>query len=283
MSFNTSSGLGSFNFTGGYNAPRPAAPFTIQTQQQQQQPLQQLMQPPPPQTHPFESIRSSYDPNSPSFPFRAFFYNRIPQNTPPVSDIIKPPQVSDRLWQQVLDDNPKPGHYIPVMATGFTDLEEREKWQSASLKAHLDKLAELEARLEKMLGGQDSNNKVVTAIQRQNRLASRVISIMRKVEVLRRAGRKLSDNEQEMLKLLTELHKKLATPPIDPTSVRVFAFQIKALKEEGVEKDSTVLSEQFVSNIVSLLSEQQMVLKDLVETINSALVDYDIMIHGYLK
>ena len=238
-------------------------------------------------SHPFEGLSAAYNPNSSTCPFRCFFYNRLPANTV-INEVIKPPQVSERLWQQVVDDNPRPGQYIPVMATGFQDLQERANWQEACLKAHSLKLEELEGRLERMLkdheAGSDQNTvykRLTSAIQRQNQLALRVIKIMRQIEVLRRAGRKLSENEQEMLKLLQLLSKKLSSPPIDATSVRVFAFQLKALTDEQQPVAKQPIPDTFTTSLLPLLNDQQTVLADLVESVNSALVDYDIMLHGY--
>lgn len=241
--------------------------------------------------HPFQYLQSCYDPSNPSCPFRHFFYNRLPAGVPAPSDIIKPPQVSDRLWQQVLDENPRPGLYIPVMATGFSDLHERAKWQEATIHAHSAKLDELESRIQGMLVGYEqltsSDNgkatKLLTATQRQNKIALRIVKIMRTIEVLRRAGKRLSENEHEMLKLLQLLAKKLVVPPIDDTSIRVFAFQIKALSDESrhVQPPKPKLDDLVIEKILPILAEQQKVLQGIVEAVNGALFDYDVMVHGY--
>lgn len=240
--------------------------------------------------HPFQYIMSCYDPSSPTCPFRHFFYNRLPPTAQPIAtqDIIKPPQASDKLWQQVLNDNPRPGVYVPVMATGFSDLQERAKWQDSCMEAHTAKISELDARIKALLNNYEGSNaagkaqKLLLAIQTQNTLALRIIRIMRRVEVLRRAGRRLSENEQEMLRLLQFLAKKLSSPPIDATSVRVFAFQLNALQEEaGDDLKEIKLERNMISSILPVLNNQQKMLQEIVESVNVALVDYDIMVHGY--
>lgn len=244
---------------------------------------------------PFQYIQSCYDPASPHYPFRHFFYNRLLLTQPTAGpggisqeSLPKPQNVPDRLWAQVFEENPNPLKYIPVMANGFEDLRQRARWQDAQMEAQSAKLSELEATLQELVEKHDAaksgvvSRKLQEALNRQSALALKTIRIMRRMEVLRRAGTRLSDNEHEMKRLLQLLVQKLSQPPLDQTSLRLAAFQVQALDEAGhTSPPSTLVDSAMLAKALPILEQQQQVLSHLVEKVVKAAHDLDIMAHGY--
>src|ERR1700722_13712621 len=103
------------------------------------------------ESHPFQYLQQCYDPNSPHYRFRFFFYNPGPA----VPSHTKPPPVSERLWQQALADNPDHTRFHPVLASGFSDLHKRAVWQREQLEAQLNKALVLEEELGTLMRQQD--------------------------------------------------------------------------------------------------------------------------------
>lgn len=94
-------------------------------------------------SHPFQYIQQCFDPASPSYRFRFYFYNHVTTGgteVPAVPEIQKPPSISDKLWAQIQADNPNPQRYVPVIAEGWTALKERSAWQETQSKAQTEKL-----------------------------------------------------------------------------------------------------------------------------------------------
>jgi nuclear pore complex protein Nup54 len=232
-----------------------------------------------------------------NYPFRAFFYNPIPDpqlaaaaaaqhGTTVQARLPKPAVISDRLWQQTLADNPRPDRWTPVMAVGFEDLKERAAWQDGNMAAQLGMAEELAVRLGALLGRHDPSTcmadgtaaRLAVAIRKHADLSLRIIRVMRRMEVLRRAGTRCSQNEQEMLRLLQQLLAKLQQPPLDSTSMRVFAFQLDAVK---CSAGDLRLDAGMVEAVLPLLEQQQAVLSDLVKSALSMNRDLDVMLCGY--
>lgn len=149
----------------------------------------------------------------------------------------RPPFVSDRLWTQVIDDNPDPTKMVPVLANGFGDLSARRNWQNEHQQAQRSKLAELEQRLSSLLTRQDLDvSTQLQVIQRQQlKLTLRVLQLMRKVEVMRRTGQRLAGNEQALLGKLQDLQSQLLRPSSSthPNATRQMETQLQTLLESG--------------------------------------------------
>lgn len=165
---------------------------------------------------------------------------------------MRPPFVSDRLWTQVIDDNPDPTKMIPVLANGFGDLTARRNWQNEHQQAQRSKLTELEQRLSSLLTRQDLDvSTQLQVIQRQQlKLTLRVLQLMRRVEVVRRAGQRLAGNEQALLGQLQELHTQLQRPASSthPNAIRQMEAQLQSLLESGRLDPLSSLRQSVVSD-----------------------------------
>lgn len=124
---------------------------------------------------------------------------------------------------------------VPVLANGFADLSSRRAWQDENEVAQRGKLAELEARVSSLLTRQDLD--VATQLQviqkQQLRITLRILQLMRGVEVMRRAGGKLSPQEQQLLGRVQQLAKTLQTSPLAPNQINGLKAQAQVLTESG--------------------------------------------------
>lgn len=161
----------------------------------------------------------------------------------------RPPLVSERLWAQVINDNPDPTKYlphsrdslivaprmVPVLANGFGDLTMRRSWQNEHQTAQRSKMAELEQSLNSLLTRQDLDvSTQLQVIQKQQlRLTLRVLQLMRRVEVLRKNGVRLSGTEQNLLGRLQGLADQLQQGATHSNSIQQMALQLQTLVESG--------------------------------------------------
>jgi len=201
----------------------------------------------------------------------------------------RPPTISERLWTQVINDNPNSSRMVPVLANGFEDLKARGSWQEEQITAQKNKIMELDSRLNSLMKKQDLDvTSQLSEIQRQQlKLSHRIIQIMRKMETARKSGQKLSPNEEALRNKLQNLVARLSQQPMDPNSIRSLSFQLQALKETGrldplrSAKNYQISGGDTLNGIQSVLANQQAGLKGLVELIQKDTKDLETMRFGY--
>lgn len=178
---------------------------------------------------------------------------------------------------------------VPVLANGFGDLNSRRAWQDELQAAQKAKLADLEARITSLLTRQDLD---VTAqlqiIQKQQlKLALRILQLMRQVETMRRAGTKISPQEQAFLGRIQEIAQRLSAAPLGTGHVNRLASQASSLAESGrldplaSARHQQVASGESLDTLYSVLKQQQQGIAALIETINKNSRDLDNIRFGF--
>lgn len=203
--------------------------------------------------------------------------------------VQKPANVSDSLWAQVQNDNPDPSRMIPVLANGFNDLFSRARWEDDVIRAHTDKLADLNEKSSNLLRDLDIDltAKLVAAQQRHQDLSLRLLKIMKGMEILRRSGSKLSPSETHALTKLKSSLAKFSSGPLENGSLHNLKFQLESLLESGrldafrSAKSIQPASEEAAAALHSLLEDQQEGLKSLVESVQKDSSDLQIIKSGY--
>lgn len=239
--------------------------------------------------HPFQYIQQCYDPSNLNYRFRTYFYNAVPGGTAkyPTS---KPANISDRLWTQIVNDNPDPQNMIPIIANGFEDLKQRAAWQDEQMAAQSAKVKELEERLVALLkkADLDTTSQLQQIQKQQLQLVKRVLNITKTFEMSKRAGHRLQSNEEALKSRITGLLTKLSSQaPLDTNTMRSTQFQLQALQDINrldVLQPLRHLSFEDPSaaeSITSILAEQQKGIKALTETLIKDAKDLEIMRYGF--
>ncbi|KAJ2808871.1 hypothetical protein H4R20_000564 [Coemansia guatemalensis] len=199
-----------------------AAPNTLfgnQQQQQQPQPQpQQSAQPPVQQSlsdveelgRQLMLIKECWDPASPSYQFRHYFYNVADPEQ--VHLYQCPPGQDPVLWQQALSDNPDPSTLVPVLASGFEDLRKRVDSQSLQMQSYQERTSEVSAKLCDILQKHHSDTTVRLAEcrRRQADLSQRLLEFMKLLQLLRLRGQLLHPEEELFRVRVEHLEKEVS-------------------------------------------------------------------------
>ncbi|KAJ2771585.1 Nucleoporin nup57 [Coemansia nantahalensis] len=141
-------------------------------------------------------IKECWDPASPSYQFRHYFYNVV---APGQAHLYQCPAGQDPLlWQQALSDNPDPATLVPVLANGFDDLRKRVDSQSLQMQSYQERTSEVSDKLYKVLQKHHSQTMVRLAEcrRRQAELSQRLLEFMKLLQLLRLRGQLLHPEEE---------------------------------------------------------------------------------------
>lgn len=184
------------------------------------------------ESHPFQYVQQCYDPASPHYRFRFFFYN-----PGPAANVAKSPLVSDRLWQQALADNPDPANFHPVLANGFGDLQRRVAWQESQMTAQLDTALALDEELDGLARQQEIqfSSQLAKIRTRQAGLNGRMTKLVVAVDGLRKSKMNSSTAPAciALKERLGEIGTKLKAVQLDNLKI-LMAEQSRATAEESL-------------------------------------------------
>ncbi|KAJ1727283.1 hypothetical protein LPJ61_004655 [Coemansia biformis] len=141
-------------------------------------------------------IKECWDPASPSYQFRHYFYNVA---APGQAHLYQCPAGQDPLlWQQALGDNPDPTTLVPVLANGFDDLRRRVDSQSLQMQSYQERTSEISDKLCEVLQKHHSHTTVRLAEcrRRQAELSQRLLEFMKLLQLLRLRGQLLHPEEE---------------------------------------------------------------------------------------
>lgn len=225
------------------------------------------------ETHPLVQIRSvleSYDPTTPFYKFQHPFYNVV--EAADVQRYGKPANVDDLLWDQAVRDNPNPSSMVPVIASGFGDLDKRRIAQLEQMKIHLEKLAQVKRTLEsfQILHSVEFESQIAEIQLKQAAINQRILRIIEKFQTYKNRGFSFSREEEQLKAKLDELLFKI----VRQLRLKDKAFELSkrienARKQEQNENDdSLVLTEDSVRSVECVLSEQNIAIKCIIDGLN---------------
>ncbi|KAF7725730.1 hypothetical protein EC973_009448, partial [Apophysomyces ossiformis] len=255
----TTSGFGQQPQTGttGFGFGKPAVPFDmLQGQQKPQQAAVPL--------HVWQElalVRERWNPASHLCQFKHYFYNKVAPNE--VNLYVRPPNQDEQLWNEAMRKNPDPTCMVPVLAVGFEDILKRIDIQEKHGDLQKSKIQELEARLttiqQKFTLG--TLIKLEEHRRRHMILTQRLIRVLRYVQVLRYKGFQLDAEEEELMRLVSNV----ATQPDNPQQLHSKMLnlwsQIQTIRNER-RGDSTadswrVINDENATVIAKTLEEEQ--------------------------
>ncbi|OON19635.1 hypothetical protein X801_04494 [Opisthorchis viverrini] len=156
-----------------------------------------------------------------------------------------PPAGIDRLiWHQACIDNPFPDRTIPVPLIGFTDLRRRKLDQIAFSRQQSSVLKQIGDLVEELKTGQLTLHQKIAQLKRkQIEISHRVLKVLRRQEVHRRAGFAISADEETLRCGLERIWTELTSP----RGLRVRFQEVSASVKTNSENTGNSDKENFAS------------------------------------
>ncbi|KAH7041793.1 nucleoporin complex subunit 54-domain-containing protein [Linnemannia elongata] len=206
-------------------APGPAAPSfgasLASGQRQQFIPVWQLLM----------NIKNAWDPTHPNCAFKHFFYNFVHPDD--VNKYGPPPNVEIYDWNQALQECPDRECMVPALAVGFDDLKKRMEAQNDMTEMQRIKLEEIEAKMSQITQFHllQTASKVREFKRRHIQLAQRVLTLMKRVQILRNRGVPLRADEEVLRVRLENALEQLRNPAHFRGKITELWAQLQILKD----------------------------------------------------
>lgn len=117
------------------------------------------------------------------------------------------------MWQQAQLDSPDPERFIPVPMVGFTELRWRMKCQEAESNRHMAYLAQAEQQVSELRRAvTETEVKINQRRQALLKLQRRLLHLLVKLQVARRAGTAMLPLEEDLRTRLEQIQGQLSRP-----------------------------------------------------------------------
>ncbi|KZT04934.1 uncharacterized protein LAESUDRAFT_682065 [Laetiporus sulphureus 93-53] len=236
-------------------------------------------------TQRIEAIYHAWNPASPQCRFQHYFYNLVDPNH--VHLYGRPSNATnDALWQKAVRENPDPSCLVPVIATGFDDLQTRVEAQSQQAAAHQERLKEIQTRIAALTQRHQLSN--VSRLQRaaalQTQLTHRVLKVVQHLHLLIPSLRSsaIRPEEEALRAVLEDIDQEIRRPGGTGrmrgklNELWALVGAVTAARERdrnagGVEW--AVVDDEGLSQIAQILSEEQAGLAHLTKVLQKDLKD----------
>ncbi|KAG0288145.1 hypothetical protein BGZ96_008044 [Linnemannia gamsii] len=214
-------------------APAPAAPSfgaSLASGQRQQYVIGNV-NPQIPVWQRLMDIKNAWDSNHPNCRFKHFFYNFVHPDD--VNKYGPPPNVELYDWNQALQECPDRECMVPALAVGFEDLRKRMETQNDMTEMQRIKLEEIEAKMNQIMQFHmlQTANKVREFKRRHIQLAQRVLTLMKRVQILRNRGVPLRADEEVLRVRLENALEQLRNPAHFRGKITELWAQLQILKD----------------------------------------------------
>eukprot|EP00092_Neocalanus_flemingeri_P013242 GFUD01014272.1.p1 GENE.GFUD01014272.1~~GFUD01014272.1.p1 ORF type:complete len:625 (-),score=206.86 GFUD01014272.1:148-2022(-) len=191
-----------------------------------------------------------------------------------------PSGIDARLWKQAIADNPSPTTLLPVPLVGFKSLQTRITAQETQNKAHCGRLDTLAQDIENLNKKQaDTVAALTEAKRKQLELAHRVLKVLVKQEITRKAGFTITYEEEQLRGQLEGLAGELATPTQFKGRLNELLSQVRLQSQATVLSggEKYTLDQYAVQDIKSVLKDQQNGIQALVQCVKEDLKDLEVI------
>ncbi|KAF9102414.1 hypothetical protein BGX27_010993 [Mortierella sp. AM989] len=225
-------------------------------------------------------IKNSWDPTHPNCQFKHFFYNFVHPDD--VNKYGPPPNIEAYEWQQALMECPDRECMVPALAVGFEDLKKRMETQNDMTEMQRIKLDEIEVKMNEIMQFHllQTATKVREFKRRHIQLAQRVLTLMKRVQILRNRGVPIRADE-EMLKVrLENALEQLRNPAHFRGKITELWAQIQILKDSKRLHPSGsygVTDEAQLEAIGKVLQDQQAGLQHITAVLQQDMQDIEIL------
>lgn len=239
-----------------------------------------------------QSIQAAWDPSSPQCRFQHYFYNLV---DPSQVHLYGRPSnaTNDALWQRAVNENPDASCHVPVIASGFEDLQKRVEAQTQQATEQQQKIKDLQARISNLVQRHQLSNasRLQRAATLQTQLTHRVLKLVQHLHLLIPALRSsaLRPEEEALRTALEEIDEEVRRPGgtgrIRGKLNELWALvgAVTAARERdrrssagGVEW--TVVDEDGLAQIAQILGEEQTGLAHLTKLLQKDLKDLAVVL-----
>ncbi|KAF8939604.1 hypothetical protein BGZ58_009210 [Dissophora ornata] len=270
-------GLGATSTTAASTAPNFAASLASG---QRQQYVMSNVKPQIPVWQKLMYIKNSWDPTHPNCHFRYFFYNFVHPDD--VNKYGQPPNVDAFEWHTALEKCPDRECMVPTLAVGFEDLKKRMESQNEMTEMQRIKLDEIEAKMNVIMEFHliQTAAKVREFKRRHIQLAQRVLTLMKRVQILRNRGVPIRADEEMLRVRLENALEQLRNPAHFRGKITELWAQIQILKDSKRLHPSGnygATDEAQLEAIGKFLQDQQAGLKHVTDVLQRDMQDIEIL------
>jgi len=209
--------------------------------------------------------------------FTHIFYTLV--NPADIPKYTKPSNIDEKVWLQALKNNPDRTRLVPVQARGFGDLKLRIEQQEKAAKDHEDKLKEV----QKLINMIQHKHQVGTIVKidaykrRHMDLASRILHVMAKIEVLRSLGYPILAEEEAFRAKLENLQRELNKPTLFKGRLNELDSLVR-MQDEAPHDAYEPIDEDSLGAIHQFLEQQQEGLTHVVDVVKKDVLDLDLIL-----
>ncbi|KAF9985645.1 hypothetical protein BGZ65_010287 [Modicella reniformis] len=225
-------------------------------------------------------IKNAWDPTHPNCQFRHYFYNFVHPDD--VNKYGPPPNVDPYEWQQALLECPDRECMVPALAIGFEDLKKRMESQNDMTEMQRIKLDEIEVKMNEIMQFHllQTAAKVREFKRRHIQLSQRVLTLMKRVQILRNRGVPIRADEEVLRVRLENALEQLRNPAHFRGKITELWAQIQILKDSKrlhPTGNYEVADETQLETIGKFLQDQQAGLQHVTAVIQQDMQDIEIL------
>ncbi|KAF9905349.1 hypothetical protein EC991_001714 [Linnemannia zychae] len=223
-------------------------------------------------------IKNAWDPTHPNCQFKHFFYNFVHPDD--VNKYGPPPNIDVYEWNQALMECPDRECMVPALAVGFEDLKKRMESQNEMTEIQRIKLEEIEVKMNEIMQFHmlQTANKVREFKRRHIQLAQRVLTLMKRVQILRNRGVPLRADEEVLRVRLENALEQLRNPAHFRGKITELWAQLQILKDSKrlhPTGNYEVSDEAQLEVISKVLQDQQAGLQHLTMVLHKDMQDIE--------
>ncbi|KAK3822933.1 MAG: nucleoporin complex subunit 54-domain-containing protein [Benniella sp.] len=225
-------------------------------------------------------IKNAWDPTHPNCQFKHYFYNFVHPDD--VNKYGPPLNVDPYEWHQALLECPDRECMVPALAVGFEDLKKRMESQNEMTEIQRVKLDEIEGKMNEIMQFHllQTAAKVREFKRRHIQLSQRVLTLMKRVQILRNRGVPIRADEEALRVRLENALEQLRNPAHFRGKITELWAQIQILKDSKrlhPTGNYEVADEAQLETIGKFLQDQQAGLQHVTAVIQQDMHDIEIL------
>lgn len=190
---------------------------------------------------------------------------------------VRPPHISERLWNQAELDNPDPLNCAPVPILGFDDLLKRIKAQQEHADKYNKYTDDLRAQLVEMDKHTRATEEKLDKCRHEHvQLFHALVKVMRDIELLQNYGKPLQREEMQLAMALKKLQTLLDSPGQYKARLND-AVSLQRVQKEAQPPPTSQLSPQDLQRLYEFMDKQRQGLEHLTNMINDDLADMQLI------